>query len=82
MRDAEVIREDNALGTFAGARSTEQNETHGQLSTKPWSCIVLGYRYVSAAATTAATIGPQSASGYRVTVTKSFTPNREATPPA
>jgi hypothetical protein len=32
MRDAEVVRQDNTLRAFAGARSTEQNETHGQLS--------------------------------------------------
>jgi hypothetical protein len=82
VRDAEVIREDHALGAFAGARSTEQNETHGQLSHEAVSVHVLGYRYASAASTTAATIEAQSASGSRVTVTKSFTPNKEATPPA
>src|SRR5215213_6706591 len=40
------------------------------------------YKCAAAAATTTATIGPQSQPGWRLTVTKSLTPKIAATPPA
>lgn len=59
-------------------------------SSWPWHDSVTGWvchrrlchRWALAASCTAAIIGAQSASGCRVTVTKSLTPNTDATPPA
>jgi len=55
--------------------STETDVNHGLT---PMIC----HRCAAAASCTAAMIGSQSAPGWRVTVTKSLTPNTDATPPA